>query len=414
MATRRVRVVCVAVAGVATAAVALLSLVPGPVQHRYRPPVATPRTQPMGSGSPTVGSPRPVPSPAGVSVLAFGAKGDGVSDDTAALRRAFASGRSLVFPKGRIFVHRDVLEVRHPGTHLTGGGVLLATNEARSAVWIAADDVLVDGLTFRMATTTRRWDSWEQMKLRLLPYHGITLHNITVDGSAAAGIYIGGTSNYQLSEVIVRNTRADGIHQTGGAHHGRLVHPVVRNAGDDSIAVVSYQSDRSPSHHITIDSPRSYDNRGGRAFSVVGGHDITWTDVHAEGSSCAALYVSSEGAPYFTSSTRRVTVTGGTLLRSNRNSRVDHGAVLLYAGNPGTVVDAVAISDLWIAGTRTTAHANVSIRSNGGSVGTVMMANFTISGGPGDSFADPSGTGGYRLTGWVHNGRRLADRRSPA
>jgi len=349
---------------------------------------------------------------AGVSVLAFGAVGDGVSDDTAALKRALRTGGSLVFPAGGTFLHNDVLEVSEAGTHLSGPGVLLATNEARSSLWIAADDVLVDGgLTFRISTTTRRWSAWEQMRIRLLPYARTTLREITVDGAAAAGIYVGGASDYLLSDVTVQNTRADGIHQTGGAHDGRVVRPVVRNAGDDSVAVVSYDRDPAPCHDITVDSPTSYRNQWGRAFSVVGGHDIDWINVYSEYSDSAGLYLAAEGPPYHTSSTRRVTVTGGRLVGSNTNPGVAHGAVMIYAGRPGAVVDDVVISDMAIIGTRATADADVNIRRRGGAVGDVMMNGFTVTGGPGRVFADGGvPAGAYRLTRWTHNGHALADR----
>jgi hypothetical protein len=346
-----------------------------------------------------------------VSVLTFGAKGDGTTDDTAALRRALAAGGPLLFPAGLTFAHSDVLQVTKPGTHLTGGGTLLATDESRSGVWIAADDVTVDGgLTFRMGETTKRWGAPEQMKIRLLPRTGITLRNITVDGSAAAGIFVGGASNYLISDVLVKNTRADGIHQTAGAHDGRVVRPVIRNAGDDSVAVVSYQQNGRACHDIQIESPQSFGNVSGRAFSVVGGHDIAWSNIYADQSDSAALYVASEGAPWFTASTERVTVMGGTLVRSNKNPRVDHGAVIIYAGNQNTVVSSIDISGLVISQTRPSAHADVGIRNGRGSVSRAAVTDVAITGGPAAAFESNAPPAAYRLVHWAKNGTAGPDR----
>ena len=59
------------------------------------------------------------------------------------------------------------------------------------------------------------------MKLRLADHTGIVVRNVVIDGSSAAGVYVGsGVSNFLLENLQVRDTRADGIHITGTAHDG--------------------------------------------------------------------------------------------------------------------------------------------------------------------------------------------------
>lgn len=369
---------------------------------------------------PAAAAPAVIPTPAPPSrvldVRFFGAVGDGVTDDTRSLKNALAAlkpGDELVIPAGKTFRHTAVLEVDVPRVHLTGGGTLLATDEARSAVWINADDVLLDGgLTFRMSTTSRRWNSYEQVKIRLMGHRGDVLRAVIVDGSASAGVFIGqGSSDFLLDNVTVRNTREDGIHMTAGAHDGKIIHPVVSHAGDDSVAVVSYMRDPSPCYGITVDSPVSSANVGGRSFSVVGGHDIIYHNVTAKASSSAAIYIATEGAPYYTRSTQRITVIGGTLTGSNTNVSVDHGAVVAYAGNVGTSLESVEISNLTIQDTRVTAHFTTSIRRDrGASVRAVEFRNITISGvGPAPFGASPLvSAASYQRVGFTVNGRAIA------
>lgn len=57
-----------------------------------------------------------------VSVTRFGAKGDGIADDTLAIQEAFASGLDVLFPPGR-FKITDTLVMDRPGMNIYGMGV---------------------------------------------------------------------------------------------------------------------------------------------------------------------------------------------------------------------------------------------------------------------------------------------------
>ncbi|MDB6018886.1 MAG: Pectate lyase superfamily protein [Pedosphaera sp.] len=66
----------------------------------------------------------PLPNvPLGVSIKSFGAKGDGVTDDTAAFLKALATIKSgaIEVPAGR-YIITNILEVRHSGVVLRGAG----------------------------------------------------------------------------------------------------------------------------------------------------------------------------------------------------------------------------------------------------------------------------------------------------
>lgn len=334
-------------------------------------------------------------------------------DDTAAIRSALAAlspGDTLVFPAGMTFRHTAVLSVNTARVRITGGGVLVATNEQYSGFWVNADNVQVDNLTFRMASTTKRWVAYEQMKVRIEGHTGVTLRGITVDGSAAAGIFVGNqASHFTIDSVTVRNTRADGIHMTDGSHDGVVSHVVVKNPGDDGVAVVSYQHDGVQCYNIAIDSPQLLGQTWGRAFSVVGGHDITWTNIYADGSSSAGLYIAAEPS-YTTYAPYNVTVTGGTLLNSNSNTNVDHGGVLVWSGEAGLTISNISISGLTVTDTRTTASRNIGLSvESGASVSKISFANLTVKNGPSTTFWANAPSNSYNLTGSTKNGSAIPD-----
>jgi hypothetical protein len=313
---------------------------------------------------------------------------NGGSDDTAGLQSALdslAAGQTLRIPAGHTCRHSDVVVIRRPRTRVIGPGTLLATDEARSAVVVDADDVTVEGgLRLTVARTSRRWTAYEQMKLRIAGHRGVAVRNVTIAGSAAAGIFVGNrASRFEISGVLVQDTRADGIHLTDGASDGVVRAAVIRNTGDDGIGVVSYAGDPSPVHHIRIQSPRFFGNTWGRGFSVVGAEDIVLDDVYAESSNAAAIYVAAEGAPWFTRTPRRIRVTGATLRNSNANASVDHGAVLVFNGRPGTVIQDVSMRSVRIENTRTGASRQVGVFTDGDrrSIRDVRVSGLSVVGG---------------------------------
>ena len=399
---------------------------------RPTPKPATTTTTPAPVPTTTTSTPAPVPTtttttPAPVpttttttpatptySVLSFGAVGNGVADDTAAIQKALNSlkaGDTLVFPAGYTFTHSAVLNAMVSGTRLTGGAVILATREAASAFHLGGNDMTVDNLTFRMGTTTQRWGTFEQMKLRVgWGTSNITISNVTIDGSAAAGLYIGGVTGFAVTDVTVQNTRADAIHMTGGSSNGTVVRPIVRNPGDDGVAIVSYKNDGAVSHNITVTSPRLYGQKWGRAFTVVGGTDITETDVYSDSSNAAAIYVAAESS-YNTYGNTRVTFDGGTLVNSNTNATVDHGAVMVYSDQAADTPNTdVTVKNLTIKDTRLTASRQVGVIQYGAAVQTrLTFSNITIVGGNKWLFGTNAPATSINRSGWTWNGVAVAN-----
>ncbi len=336
---------------------------------------------------PTASPSRPVPAPTSIrDVTAFGAVGDGRTDDTAAIKRALSAmtgGQALRFPAGGVFCHAEVLLLSTADVQLLGPGTLLATNEAASALQLGAPNITVDGLTLAIQKTTRRWTTPDQHKLVLGPYEGIVVRDVTVTGSAAAGVFCFGASNFLLQRVQVSNTRADGIHMTGGSSNGLVDSPVLTHTGDDAVAVVSYLNDASSCHTITVTAPRVNGTAGGRGLSVVGGQDISFTDIQVASSNDAGVYIACERSFSGSRDAVGVRVTGGTVTASNVTDAVSQGAVFVYSGRKRGQVRDVVISDLQISRTHSNAGRQLGARSeNAGSMSDVHFVNIALQPSP--------------------------------
>ena len=343
-------------------------------------------------------------------------------DDTVGLKTAIAAlktGDTLVIPAGVTCQHSLVLEIKTPGVHLSGPGTLVATNEARSSVWLNADNITVEGgLKLKAVNVTKRWSDTQQHKLWVAGTHtGIVVQDTTIDGSAAAGIFVNGASNFTLNRVTVLNTKADGIHMTNGSHDGIVRDAVVRGAGDDGVAVVSYLSNAVATHDIQVINPKVYANTWGRGVSVVGGYNVTYSNIYVEASNASAVYITQtsakEGvaASWDTHNVNNVKVVGGTLVNSNTNASVNNGAIVVAAGGPsGHTVSNVTISGLTIKNTRSTAARNVGVFTYaGGTVSKVWFKGIKIVGGPA-KYIDTNAAGGYSMTGWTVDGVAVPNR----
>ncbi|WP_222192780.1 glycosyl hydrolase family 28-related protein [Modestobacter italicus] len=385
---------------------------PAAVQPVAAPAPAKPAAvAPAGTAAlpaaPAPTAPQAVSTARGVlPVEKFGATGDGRTDDTAALQKALDSvpvGSVLQLKAGATYLHSDVLRLTRSDVTVSGpGATLLATSEARSSFHVTGSRVQVTGVTFALTSSTRRWDAPAQDKVRVWG-NDVVLRDVRVEGAAAAGIFIDGSARFLLDRVIVSDSRADGIHMSNGARDGRVVSPVTNRTGDDGVAVVSYRSDGVVSARIQVTSPTVNGTTWGRGISVVGGNDISYTDVTIRDTDAAAVYLGSE-AEYDTYPSQRVLVRGGTVTGANRNTAKDHGALMVYSGNTGPQTSDVTLQDLTVRDTRSSATWNIGVLANpGAGLSRVSLTRISLAGGPAMPIYT-STPAAVRVTGLVDDG----------
>lgn len=294
-----------------------------------------------GGGTGISGSPTPPVAPI-VTPESYGAVGDGITDDTAALQDALShmqsiGGGTLVLTPGKSYTHNTVLHVEagningggyREGNQIVNAGILKATNHNMQSVFFDGPNTSAYGVIFSSPSTTRDV-TFEHNKITLWN-DGHIIHECGIESSAASGIFMEGASNYKITSCVVRNTNADSIHNSGGSYNGLITDPYIVNSGDDCVAVVTYGGQPLCSN-ITCLRPVI---RGGRArgVSVVGGSNITYRDVDIQDTDYAGIYISSE-SEYSTEEVNGVLVSGGTLTRCAGGG--GHPSILFYNSNQG-------------------------------------------------------------------------------
>ena len=233
------------------------------------------------------GSQTPVKTPPVVFVRDFGAVGDGQTDDSDAIMRAIrslSSGGTVVFDAGKTYLKRKLVVVKKSGVKLWGYGstifsfvtpeqLLSPERGAQVGFFLDAPNTAAYGMTI---VTNRR------KRPRGLPgYAGIFLTSTgqeAIDNRfeyTSNGVITRGASNFLIARNVVYRTTADGIHMTTGSNNGRVACNVVRENGDDMIAVVDYGNGEPQVGVITIEDNDVAGSYWGRGITVAGGRDVT-------------------------------------------------------------------------------------------------------------------------------------------
>ena len=239
------------------------------------------------------------------------------ADDTAALQAQFDAllpGDTLTL-QPITYQYSDILYIRTSNVKIDGNGATLeSTNPDMAALVIQASHVSVNNLNLLAPTGLPRSDGTNQARL-VFGGDGVNISDVNITGGASAGVYITGATNFELNRVTVAHTAADGIQITNGSNHGVLNNVTTIGTGDDAIAIVSYDTPFFPPvSDIVVNSP-IVSGSGQRGLVVTGGQRITFNNINVSDTALGAVWIGSQGSPFFTASASDIQVNGGTVLR---------------------------------------------------------------------------------------------------
>jgi hypothetical protein len=278
-------------------------------------------------------------------VTDFGAKGDGITDDTAAIQKAFDAAKPnniIVIPAGRYAVSKTLVltqsDVVVTGDHAT----LLARSPDEQALRITGTNVAIVGLHLQGAGTARLTNP-SSAKILAEGDH-IQIIGNSINGGASVGIMALGAHDFLIKDNTIENTLADAIHMTRSAAHGIVTGNTIHNSSDDMIAVVSYtKNPPAPADSdIFITHNNLLGNTWGRGITVSGGDHITIDNNAITNVNMAAgIYIAQETS-YNTMDVDDVLVQNNTLTNISvppwaHDKPAHHAALTIYGGTEGIV-----------------------------------------------------------------------------
>ncbi|HEY3500046.1 MAG TPA: glycosyl hydrolase family 28-related protein, partial [Polyangiaceae bacterium] len=295
----------------------------------------------------------------------YGALGDGVTDDAAALESAFAAvpaaGGIVLFPAGTYLKERRLVRVTQSHTLLWApnrratihGTVRTLTDEERAADLCG---VRQQAIVFRQTTgggvyglrfgsdAVERTSCAEDCQITLDTVNGFEVVGTEVEGAPACGVFAWSSRSGERSENLfvegnyIHHTYADSVHHTHGARRswcwGNYFFNEVPSLGDDGIACVTYSPSDPRCGEMEWWGNFYLGGMHGRGMAVIGGEDIAIHHNWIVGSASAGLIVASESS-YTSASSERIELRSNWIVDSpNGSVNNGHSSILISGGNP--------------------------------------------------------------------------------
>lgn len=305
-----------------------------------------------------------------VNVDDFGAKGDGVTDDSDAIIAAIASLKTrgtIVFTPGKTYAKTKGFVLAVPGVRVWGYGAKMFSivtaeqiragkNAVQLGFQLKAPDTAVYGLTIFSNLRSRLVGAMGNGAIQVTgPRQQVVDNRIEYTGN---GVLVREGTDFLVARNVVFRSTSDGIHTTTRSKHGRVACNIVRENGDDMIAVVSYGIGDPNVGDVLIEDNDVAGQYWGRGITVVGGYDVTIRNNKVDKTTHGAAILVASDKSFKTSNVKNVVVEGNTITDVQNTdpaynprgefNRVNQGAIDVFAPK-GQSVESVVIRNNSIA-----------------------------------------------------------------
>ncbi|WP_309398733.1 right-handed parallel beta-helix repeat-containing protein [Cerasicoccus maritimus] len=288
-----------------------------------------------------------------IDITAYGAVGDGMTDNLVAINSAIAAansqGKALYVPPG-VFNHSSNLLL--DGASLFGHGyisVLAGTDPANSSVRLSGSHVFVRGCRLISPNSNQRLSTPQSASIHVWGATNYEISGCYIEDSASVGIISTNltSSAGSIFDNWIWGTLADGIHLSRGANNIGIWNNRVRQSGDDMIAVVSYKDNPTICSDISIYANDVRYQSHGRGITCVGADNIDIDGNYIEGSAGSGIHIVSEGSRYLTYGVSHVSVLDNLVVGAAHSTSA-HGAITLLGRSGHTVNDVVVDGNMII------------------------------------------------------------------
>lgn len=324
----------------------------------------------------------PGPQAGDLNILAYGAVGDGQTDNTTAIQNALnaaaAEGVGVYVPPGT-FNFGNLLNVN--GIRLNGASYatsILQSTGSNQTIQMGGTGAIIANLQFITTFTAgRQNDSLINSAIAAISATNCQVDHVLINGNFTGGIFSFGSSGCKFTNNTIENTYADCIGNYYGSTNNLVDSNYIFNCGDDGISVVSYANESLNSGH-TITNNVVQGNSWGRNFTVVGGKNITFTNNLADGNTAnlACLYFAAENnGSASTLGVSNVTWNNGTIEQCGVSS-TGYAALTMFNGySSGNALSNLTFENSVIK----VSGAEEGIFISGANISGVSLLNYTES-----------------------------------